>query len=125
MSAAASTGQQPYYFIPQPSRFPAQTALGFLFIILGASQWINGHEWGMYSFILGLAIWLFTLQAWFRAAIAESEGGLYSDRPDRRAGQSPADSRQRWRRCTDRRGKSPQDRQRQSPTAASVAGLSR
>ncbi len=82
MSAAASTGQQPYYFIPQPSRFPAQTALGFLFIILGASQWINGHEWGMYSFILGLAIWLFTLQAWFRAAIAESEGGLYSDRVD-------------------------------------------
>ena len=38
MSAAASHGQQPYYFIPQPSRFPAQSALGFFFVILGASQ---------------------------------------------------------------------------------------
>ena len=82
MSAAASPGQQPHYFIPQPSRFPAQSALGFFFVILGASQWVNGHDWGMYSFFLGLAIWLFTLQQWFRASIAESEGGLYSDRVD-------------------------------------------
>ena len=76
------TGNTPYYFIPEPSRFPAMTALGLFFVILGAGQWINGHGWGAYSLVFGLAIWAFTMQQWFRQAIRESEGGLYSDRID-------------------------------------------
>jgi cytochrome c oxidase subunit III len=92
MSAAAATqgtahaqgvkGSAPYYFIPEPSRFPAMTALGLFFVILGAGQWVNGHGWGAYSLVFGLALWAFTLQMWFRQAISESEGGLYSDRID-------------------------------------------
>ncbi len=92
MSAAAATqgpthaqgvkGNTPYYFIPEPSRFPAMTALGLFFVILGAGQWVNGHGWGAYSLMFGLALWAFTLQMWFRQAISESEGGLYSDRID-------------------------------------------
>jgi len=57
-------------------------AIGLFFVILGAGQWINGHGWGMYSLLGGLAFWAFVLQAWFRDAIGESEGGLYSDRID-------------------------------------------
>ena len=72
----------PYYFIPEPSRFPAMAALGLFFVILGASQWVNGHGWGAYSLVFGLAFWAFTLQLWFRQAIRESESGLYSDRID-------------------------------------------
>jgi cytochrome c oxidase subunit III len=75
-------GNTPYYFIPEPSRFPAMTALGLFFVILGAGQWVNGHGWGAYSLVFGLALWAFTLQMWFRQAISESEGGLYSDRID-------------------------------------------
>jgi cytochrome c oxidase subunit 3 len=82
MSAAATPGQQPYYFIPEPSRFPVTTAIGFFFVILGAAMWINGHDWGAYLLFFGLALWLFTLQQWFRASIAESQSGLYSDRVD-------------------------------------------
>jgi len=82
MSAATPQGAQPYYFVPAPSRFPVLTSVGLFFVILGAGQWINGHDWGMYSLVFGLAFWLFTLQQWFRAAIGESEGGLYSDRID-------------------------------------------
>ncbi len=92
MSAAAATqgtthaqgvkGNAPYYFIPEPSRFPAMTALGLFFVILGAGQWVNGHGWGAYSLVFGLALWAFTMQQWFRKAISESEGGLYSDRID-------------------------------------------
>ncbi|MBC7717899.1 MAG: cytochrome c oxidase subunit 3, partial [Pseudorhodobacter sp.] len=52
------------------------------FVILGAGQWVNGHGWGAYSLVFGLAFWAFTLQQWFRQAIVESEGGLYSDRID-------------------------------------------
>jgi len=83
MSAAATPhGQAPYYFVPAPSRYPAQAATGLLFVILGAAEWINGQGWGMYSLIAGFALWGFTLQQWFRQAITESEGGLYGDRVD-------------------------------------------
>ena len=82
MSAATPHGAQPYYFIPAPSRFPVLTAVGFFFVILGAAQWVNGHGWGAYSLLFGLAMWLFILQQWFRASIAESESGLYSVRID-------------------------------------------
>ena len=73
---------QPYYFVPSPSRFPVLMAIGLFFLALGAGQWINGHTWGAYSLAFGLAMWLFVMQQWFRAAIAESESGLYSDRID-------------------------------------------
>jgi len=82
MAAVTPAGTTPYYFIPSPSRFPAQASLGLFFVILGAGQWVNDHGWGAYSLALGLMIWLFTLYQWFGTAIRESEGGLYSDRID-------------------------------------------
>ena len=82
MAATAPPGTTPYYFIPSPSRFPAQASLGLFFVILGAGQWINGSGWGAYSLMLGMVVWLFTLYQWFAQSIRESEGGLYSDRID-------------------------------------------
>jgi cytochrome c oxidase subunit III len=82
MAAVTPAGTTPYYFIPSPSRFPAQASLGLFFVILGAGQWVNDHSWGAYSLALGMVIWLFTLYQWFGTAIRESEGGLYSDRID-------------------------------------------
>ena len=83
MSAATQhQGQAPYYFVPGPSRHPVMAAIGLFFVILGASQWVNGHAWGAYSLLFGLLWWAFVLQQWFRQAIGESEGGLYGDRVD-------------------------------------------
>jgi cytochrome c oxidase subunit 3 len=82
MAATTPAGTTPYYFIPSPSRFPAQASLGLFFVILGAGQWVNGVGWGAYSLLLGMALWLFTLYQWFSQAIHESESGLYSDRID-------------------------------------------
>ncbi len=82
MSAATPHGAAPYYFVPSPSRHPAMAALGLFFVILGATQWVNGVGWGAYALLLGMLIWLSTLFVWFKDAIAESEGGLYSDRID-------------------------------------------
>ena len=79
MSAAASTGVTPYYFIPAPSRHPAMVALGLFLVVLGAGQWVNGHGWGKWSLMLGMLIWLSTLFVWFRDAIGESESGMYSE----------------------------------------------
>jgi cytochrome c oxidase subunit III len=71
-------GAAPYYFVPAPSRFPASVAFGFLLIVFGASQWINGASWASWVVLAGFAVWLFTLQQWFRQAISESEAGQYN-----------------------------------------------
>ncbi|MBB4845689.1 cytochrome c oxidase subunit 3 [Paucibacter oligotrophus] len=82
MSAATSTGKAPYYFVPGPSRHPVMAAIGLFFVILGAGQWINDHDWGKYSLIFGLLWFAVVLKQWFGDAIRESEGGQYSDRID-------------------------------------------
>ena len=80
--STSTTGATPYYFVPQPSRHPAMAAFGLLCVIFGAAQWINRNHWGMYVTLFGL-LWLFVvLFQWFRQAIGESEGGLYSHKID-------------------------------------------
>ena len=79
MAAATHThGTTPNYFIPHPSRHPAGVALGMFFVIFGASRWVNGEGWGAWVLLLGFLLWVFVIQQWFRQAIGESEGGLYS-----------------------------------------------
>ena len=80
--SAATHPQQPYYFVPAPSRHPVMVSIGLFFVILGAGQWINGHGWGAYSLLAGFLLFAFVLQQWFRQAIAESEAGQNSDRID-------------------------------------------
>jgi cytochrome c oxidase subunit 3 len=76
MSSTTHAGT-PYYFVPQPSRHPAMAAFGLFFTILGASQWINGSDWGKYSLMFGLLWFFVVLFQWFKQAIGESEGGSY------------------------------------------------
>ena len=72
----------PYYYVPNPSRHPVMASIGLLFVVLGASQWINGHGWGKWSLAFGMLWWLGTLFQWFRQSIAESQGGLYGHKVD-------------------------------------------
>lgn len=75
-------GATPYYFVPGPSRHPALAALGLFFVFFGAAQWINGTDWGKYSLMLGMVIWLGVLFQWFSQAVSESEGGQYGHKVD-------------------------------------------
>ncbi len=79
MSAAATPhGTTPHYFIPSPSRYPVCVAIGLFLMILGGSQWINGHEWGAWSLLTGVVVWLATLAQWFGTAQGPLDMGLYS-----------------------------------------------
>jgi cytochrome c oxidase subunit 3 len=80
--SSVAPGTTPYYFVPAPSGFPVSASIGLFFVILGAGFWINGSGWGMYSLMLGMAIWLGTLFFWFKQAISESQGGLYGHKVD-------------------------------------------
>jgi cytochrome c oxidase subunit III len=80
--SAATHGSTPHYFVPSPSSHPVMASIGLFFVILGASQWINGHDWGMWSLAFGMVWWLVTLFRWFSQSIAESEGGMYGRKID-------------------------------------------
>jgi cytochrome c oxidase subunit 3 len=75
--SSTSQGTTPYYYVPEPSPFPALASLGLFFVILGATFWVNDIAWGKYSLLAGMVIWLFTLFQWFSASVAESESGMY------------------------------------------------
>ncbi len=72
----------PYYYVPAQSSRPVMAAAGLFFVILGASQCINGIDWGAYALGFGLLWWLAVLFQWFRDAARESEGGLYGRKID-------------------------------------------
>ncbi|MGV8893561.1 MAG: cytochrome c oxidase subunit 3 [Burkholderiaceae bacterium] len=72
----------PYYFIPGPSKWPAFASVSLLITMFGAAAWVNGLAWGSYANIAGILMLISVLYRWFGDAIAESEGGLYSQRID-------------------------------------------
>ena len=80
--SSTSHGTTPHYYVPEPSPFPALASLGLFFVILGASQWVNDVDWGKYSLMLGMVIWLGVLFKWFSTVIAESECGQYGHKVD-------------------------------------------
>lgn len=80
--SSTSHGATPHYFVPSPSRHPAMAALGLLFVVFGATQWINSVDWGKYVFALGLVWWLVVLYQWFSESVTESEGGQYGHKID-------------------------------------------
>ena len=80
--SSATHGATPYYFVPGPSRHPVMAAIGLFFVIMGATQWVNGAGWGAWAVAFGMVWWLVTLFQWFRQSVAESEGGLYGRKVD-------------------------------------------
>ena len=80
--SATSHGTTPYYYVPGVSHHPIWAAAGMFFVVLGAGNWINGHSWGMWSTLFGLAWWGVILYQWFRDAAHESENGLLGRKID-------------------------------------------
>jgi len=78
----SSTNAAPYYFVPGPSRWPVLAGMSLLATMAGASGWVNGASWGMPLNLLGILSTITVLYFWFGDAIAESEGGKYSQRID-------------------------------------------
>jgi cytochrome c oxidase subunit III len=81
MSAGAHSSA-PYYFVPNPSKWPMLGGIALTFTGFGAVGVINGTGWGVWSLLLGFAILFYTLTGWFSQVARESEGGLYNERVD-------------------------------------------
>lgn len=72
----------PYYYVPNPSKWPVLAGMSLLLTMIGASAWVNDLAWGQYANYAGIAATLLVLYGWFGDAIKESEGGLYNARID-------------------------------------------
>lgn len=77
-----SANSAPYYFVPGLSAWPILGALSMLLFIIGASNWVNGVAWAPLAFAASMALLFFVLHGWFKAVVAESEGGQYNQRVD-------------------------------------------
>lgn len=72
----------PYYYVPNPSKWPMLAGASLLLTMAGASAWVNDFAWGQYANFAGIFCIIAVLYNWFGDAIKESEGGLYSQRID-------------------------------------------
>ncbi|MBN9430405.1 MAG: cytochrome c oxidase subunit 3 [Burkholderiales bacterium] len=80
--ASGAHSQAPYYFVPNPSKWPMVGAIALTFFGFGMAAWVNGASFGPLLFAIFLAILLYMMIGWFSTVARESEGGLYSPRVD-------------------------------------------
>ena len=80
--SASSHQSAPYYFVPEPSKWPMVGAIALTFFGFGMASWVNGAAWGPWMVAIFGAIFVYMLFGWFGQAARESEGGLYSKRVD-------------------------------------------
>jgi len=82
MAHALKAGQQPWYYLPEPTRWPIFGSMALFLLGFGAGLWFNEFAVGPWLALTGFAALLYMLFGWFGQVIGESEGGLYSKRVD-------------------------------------------
>ncbi len=80
--ASGPRAQAPYYFVPQPSRWPITGGIALFFFGSGLASWFNGASFGPWLFAIFVALLIYVLFGWFSQAARESNHGLYNDRVD-------------------------------------------
>lgn len=78
----AAPGAAPYYFVPEPSKWPLVGSISMLFFMVGMSGTLNDASYGPYALAIGLAILAYMFVGWFGVVIRESESGKYNQRVD-------------------------------------------
>ncbi|MFO7804291.1 MAG: cytochrome c oxidase subunit 3, partial [Paracoccaceae bacterium] len=63
------------YHILSPSIWPFAAALGAFLMLFGAVLWMPNQGGGPYLFLVGLALVLYTMYAWWADVITESRVG--------------------------------------------------
>jgi cytochrome c oxidase subunit III len=80
--SAAHDAAKPYYYIPQPSRWPITGSVALLLMALGAALWMNSVGAGRWVLLAGFLVLIYMMFGWFGTVIGESEHRLYNKRVD-------------------------------------------
>ena len=70
----------PYYFVPEPSKWPLFGSIAAVFLTFGASGTVNQQAAGPWLLLVGFLMLFYTLYGWFANVAAESEAGTYNER---------------------------------------------
>jgi cytochrome c oxidase subunit 3 len=68
----------PYYFVPEPSKWPLFGSIAAVFLTFGASGTVNQQAAGPWLLLAGFLMLFYTLYGWFANVAAESESGTYN-----------------------------------------------
>jgi cytochrome c oxidase subunit 3 len=74
----AQAHTQPWYYLPEPTRWPILGSIALFTMASGAVLWINGAAIGPWVVLAGMLVLVYMLFGWFGQVIGESEGGMYS-----------------------------------------------
>ncbi|HAB47099.1 MAG: cytochrome c oxidase subunit 3 [Betaproteobacteria bacterium] len=69
----------PYYFVPEPSKWPLFGSIAAVFLTFGASGTVNQQATGPWLLLVGFLMLFYTLYGWFANVAAESESGTYNE----------------------------------------------
>ena len=81
MSSSAH-GAEPYYYVPDPSRWPMIGSIALALFGFGMAGWVNDASWGPWVLAAFLTVLTIMFFGWFGTVAAESEGGRYNARVD-------------------------------------------
>jgi cytochrome c oxidase subunit III len=80
--SAAPAAHGPYYFVPDPAKWPMVGSLALLCFGFGMAGWVNHAPWGPWVFALFLGILIYMFFGWFGTVAGESEAGKYNAKVD-------------------------------------------
>jgi len=66
------------YYIPNKAVWPVVGTAGLVILFVGFANYLNGNSIGGWVMLLGLAVFILMLTAWFTLQAQESESGMYS-----------------------------------------------
>jgi cytochrome c oxidase subunit 3 len=78
----AQAHTQPWYYLPEPTRWPIFGSVALFLMAGGAVLWINGAAAGPWVVLVGALVLVYMMFGWFGQVIGESERGMYSKRVD-------------------------------------------
>lgn len=81
MSSSAN-GAAPYYFVPEPSKWPMVGSIALTLFGFGMAGWTNDAVWGPYLLYGFGAVFIYMLFGWIGTVARESEAGQYNERVD-------------------------------------------
>ncbi|MEZ5651341.1 MAG: cytochrome c oxidase subunit 3 [Burkholderiaceae bacterium] len=80
--SATTHGSEPYYYVPEPSRWPMIGSMALTLFGFGMAGWVNGTSWGPWVLAAFLCVLAFMMFGWFSTVAGESEAGRYNMRVD-------------------------------------------
>jgi cytochrome c oxidase subunit III len=79
---ASATAAAPYYYVPNPSKWPLVGSISMVFWGFGMAGFVNDVPGSGISILIGLGILFYMMYGWFGNVAGESETGAYNQRVD-------------------------------------------